>query len=82
MGSTSDKLVSSWGAPANVFKTDSGNKIYTYMSSGGSSYTTTYNSSMNLAYTTGGPNVCKTEFTLSENGVVMAYRFEGACFSK
>lgn len=82
LGQTSDTLVSAWGAPSSVFKTDSGNKIYTYISSAGSTYATTYNSSMNLAYTTGGPSVCKTDFTLSENGVVTNYRFEGACFSK
>lgn len=82
LGQTSDKLVSAWGAPASTFKMDSGNKVYTYASAGPSSYSTIYNPSMNMAYTSGGPRVCKTDFTLSENGVVIAYRFEGACFSK
>lgn len=77
MGSREEALVSSWGAPNSTFAFADGSRVLTYIYDGGGvAHSYGYVTTIHRA-------TCKTDFTVSAEGVVTQWRFEGtACRSR
>lgn len=82
MGHDVNELINSWGPPSDVYTMPNGNKMYTWLWTGGTLVTTNYYYYLNMAVSNGVTYWCKTTFTVNGNTVV-AYRWEGnSCLSE
>ena len=82
VGSTENKLVSSWGPPLGSYVKDDGSKILTYQQSG--SYNLpgvqVMDSMTGFPVNTSGPTVatsCRTRFNISSSGKITSGSWEG-----
>lgn len=69
-GANIDKLVMSWGPPANIYEMSDGRKLYTYHNTQ-TSYITTEYSTVPVEYW------CKTTFTVDRNNTIVHWKWEG-----
>lgn len=74
VGHDVNDLIQSWGPPADVYKLPNGSMMYTWRFDGGAVAMPIGN----MAYAVN--RYCKTTFTVSEQGIIQTWRWEGnAC---
>ncbi len=76
-GSDVNKLMLSWGPPADVFTMPNGNKMYTWLYVGNSYVSSNYNYYLNQIQTTGFTQYCKTTFTTNSSDRIVSWRYKG-----
>lgn len=77
VGADVNRLVQAWGPPADTYRMPDGRALYTWYFDGGAVAMPIGN----MAYAV--QRYCKTTFTVSKQGIVQTWRWEGnACKSK
>lgn len=76
VGADADRLVASWGAPAQTYSMSNG-KLLTFVSDQGASGFTQYNPYLNMSQTSVQSNYCKTTFEIDSLNTVKSWRWEG-----
>lgn len=76
VGQDADRLVASWGPPAQTYQMTSG-KLLTFVSEQGAAGYTHYGQFTNMALTTYSSNYCKTTFEVDGLNTIRSWRWEG-----
>ena len=83
LGSDVNRLIASWGPPSNVYIMPNGSKMYTWLRVGGTKVVADYNQYLNTLTASTVAYWCKTTFTVTPQGVITNWRWEGnACRSR
>jgi hypothetical protein len=81
-GSDVNKLITSWGPPSDVFTMPNGNKMYTWLRTGGTVVTTNYSYFLNQTTSNSQTPWCKTTFTVNKSDIIIDNTWRGnACRS-
>ena len=81
-GEDINKLITSWGPPSDVYTMPNGNKMYTWLRTGGTVVTSNYNYFLNQTTSNSVEYWCKTTFTVNRAGVIIDNTWNGnACLS-
>jgi hypothetical protein len=83
IGESVDDLVPVWGIPTSTFEMKNHQKMYQYVSNGGSRSFASYNDFTNSASSYTVSYWCKTTFLANEKGIIINWSWEGnACKSR
>lgn len=78
-----NNLLSAWGIPSNEYTLPNGNKLYTWLSVGGTFVTVNYDNYLGMINSRQVTYWCKTTFTVNGQGKIIFISWEGNnCVSK
>ena len=81
-GSDINKLIMSWGPPSDVYAMPNGNKMYTWLRTGGTVVTSNYNYYLNMTISNSTEYWCKTTFIVNTSDIIIENTWTGhACVS-
>lgn len=80
IGHNIDTLIMKWGTPSNVYnRAGSGYIVYTWLYQGGTLITANYFPSINTGYASAYTPYCRVDWTTTQDGTIIRYRWEGSC---
>lgn len=72
-----NSLIGQWGPPSDVFVMPNGNKMYTWLRTGGTVVTSNYNYYLNQTTSNSSLSYCKTSFIVNTAGLIISNTWQG-----
>ncbi len=76
-GSDVNRLITKWGIPSDVYTMPNGNKMYTWLRTGGTVVTSNYNYFLNQTTSNQIQYWCKTTFTVDTSNIIISISTDG-----